>query len=827
MNRVQFFLSLAFKNLWRSGQRAFVALLCIAFGVMSLVSMTLLSQSIGQVLTLAPREKLGADISLGGNAGEVISPEMVAQLDHLKQIDQIQGYTTLAYTTSLMFHLPDSGEAHFAVTGLGMDPGTYPLAGSFTIGQPAGTRANTLLLQAGDLIITRDIAQDNHLAVGDRIILSDLDFGAPVEGRIRGIAYDTPNHQGSKIYYSKETAAQLTGGRLVLNTALVITGDISGMSQAFSQSGWEVKDTATPTPSQAQTDDLMTLGLKGLGFIGLLVGGVGISNTMQVLLRRRQQEVAIWKTLGYREIDLQAMFTLEAALLGLLGSLLGALIGVAISSSLVEVFRRTSNLLFGLSVTPLPVMTAVLVGTFMTVIFASWAIVSTSQARPMALLRNEPVEIKSLPRLKTIGLALGLGLTLLAVTSLVMGSLINGSGVLLAALVSLGVLGGIFSLLAGLAGRLFPSKVFPLARMIKTRLKRRGISFVFAMIALFAGVIPIAFATVVIQTSIREMDERSIQTQGYNINIIAPAAYESTIRQALDAQTNAQVSYQYEAAARQILSVGDANPVTLDAWLIGQTDLQDYKITGAGWGTVPEGVYVAGFFDLPIGSQVEVTLADGSTRRLEVAGSFDIGYQQGHLFPRYGLLMPADLFKQITAPEKITSFVNAPEGQVSRMTASLGKALPGATAIDLLAYAARFIQAYRNLFVLAVAMASLAFLAGVVLVANSVSLAMLDRRHEIGVLKTVGYSQAHILLILEVEYGVGAVIACVTGLVTVQVFLWVLSMANHVAGSLLVLTPLSGLLIALFGIGLVILTVLGVTYRPMRVSPSVILNERN
>jgi hypothetical protein len=57
--------------------------------------------------------------------------------------------------------------------------------------------------------------------------------------------------------------------------------------------------------------------------------------------------------------------------------------------------------------------------------------------------------------------------------------------------------------------------------------------------------------------------------------------------------------------------------------------------------------------------------------------------------------------------------------------------------VNLVAHAARFALAYRNLFNLAVSMAGLALLAGVLLMANSVSLAVLDRRYDIGVLKAI------------------------------------------------------------------------------------------
>ena len=153
---------------------------------------------------------------------------------------------------------------------------------------------------------------------------------------------------------------------------------------------------------------------------------------MQVLLRRRQREIAIWKTLGYRQGDLRLIFTIEAALLGLTGSLLGAALGVLISTGLLELFRRTSNLLYEWRFSPAPPLAGILVGTLTTVIFAYWAIVISSQARPMALLRNEPVDVESLPGCQSAGLGLLLAVPFAALSSLVMGSVLAVSACLFA-----------------------------------------------------------------------------------------------------------------------------------------------------------------------------------------------------------------------------------------------------------------------------------------------------------------------------------------------------------------------------------------------------------
>ena len=265
----------------------------------------------------------------------------------------------------------------------------------------------------------------------------------------------------------------------------------------------------------------------------------------------------------------------------------------------------------------------------------------------------------------------------------------------------------------------------------------------------------------------------------------------------------------------------------MDAVLVGRSDPQDYVVSGADWGSQPDGVYAYQWANLKAGSQVEATFRDGTTKIFTVVGSYDINYRSISLYPPIGLLMTAEAFTRVARPDALTYFVQVAPDQVSRAATALGAALPQATVVNLVAYAARFMQSYQNLFVLPMAMAGLALLAGFLLVANSVSLAMLDRRYEIGILKTVGYSRRQILAIFAVEYGLVGLLATGAGVLLVQGLLAVLAIATHLAASVLLLSLPSLALIALCGVGLTLLTVFGVTWNPTRVSPVVVLNERN
>ena len=73
--------------------------------------------------------------------------------------------------------------------------------------------------------------------------------------------------------------------------------------------------------------------LVGIAFISLLVGGVGIMNTMYTSVLERTREIGIMKSIGARNVDVMAIFVIESGLLGLVGGAIGVVMGYAIGKA--------------------------------------------------------------------------------------------------------------------------------------------------------------------------------------------------------------------------------------------------------------------------------------------------------------------------------------------------------------------------------------------------------------------------------------------------------------------------------------------------------------
>jgi putative ABC transport system permease protein len=80
-----------------------------------------------------------------------------------------------------------------------------------------------------------------------------------------------------------------------------------------------------------QITGMIKIGLGGIGFISLIVGGIGIMNVMMLTVNERIREIGTLKAMGATEADIRSLFIFESGFLGLISGLIGIALGSGIS----------------------------------------------------------------------------------------------------------------------------------------------------------------------------------------------------------------------------------------------------------------------------------------------------------------------------------------------------------------------------------------------------------------------------------------------------------------------------------------------------------------
>ncbi len=86
----------------------------------------------------------------------------------------------------------------------------------------------------------------------------------------------------------------------------------------------------TPLEALSAVNQILTainVIVVGIAMISLLVGGIGIANTMYTSILERRKEIGTMKAVGARNSDILLIFLIEAGFLGLVGGIIGVVIG--------------------------------------------------------------------------------------------------------------------------------------------------------------------------------------------------------------------------------------------------------------------------------------------------------------------------------------------------------------------------------------------------------------------------------------------------------------------------------------------------------------------
>jgi putative ABC transport system permease protein len=586
--------------------------------------------------------------------------------------------------------------------------------------------------------------------------------------------------------------------------------------------------------------------VMGLG--AMLIGGVGIVNTMLVMVRRRTEEIAALKTFGLKGRQVAALFMSEAFLLGLTGSIIGSFVGVLLSRLANAYGEALIQQSLVWRIQPEALLFGIVLGVLVSAVFGVLPVLTAVRIRPGIILRPNETYIPRVGVLHSILVLVFVVVALGLIAGQILNNLLIGVIGTATTLAILGVLVGILWIIVWLVGRI-PAFGSVSLRLALRNLRARRTRTATTLLALSAGMFAlssIAFfgqgARQMLQTTLRD-------TLGGNIMILpilpAPLAnplidnklnnieglisqtriltYSGTVvavnGQAVDSAGIRAESSRLRQELREASRAGDFGRMAE----LGQQleELPDYDLdinvrdtTGtniSGSSSVEAGrnltvddigqpvmlVRAEDFKEMqvPLGSIVTVEIGS-RTYDLEIVGvQTDISANFGEaIVPPQVITQSAGLDFQFTLAEVEPQHLDAALLELSE--------LPLVISIDVTFIDSLISRLINQFSALPILVGLLSLGAAAVIMANTVALATLERRRQIGILKAVGLKGRRVLGIMLLE---NVLISLLGGLLGVGLSALGVAIMTYFGIQLTIIIPTNAMPVA---VGLIVAAVL-------------------
>jgi putative ABC transport system permease protein len=324
-----FVVRMAARELRAAPRRLFLLMGTVAVGVAALVAINSFTDNLRDSVRLQARSLLGADLSLVSR--QPPSPRVEALLDTLSRRAEVARVTSFAG----MAYVPRTAGTRLVQVAAVV--GQYPFYGRI---RTRPDQAWTELQSARHVVVDPSLLTALSARIGDTVALG--------EGRfvITGTIESAPSEVGFRFAFGPRiyiSAAHLTetgllgfGARVQYEIFLKLPPDISAQELARRYRAPlrpERVRLRTVADDQRNLNDVLSrltgyLGLVAL--MALLLGGIGVASAVVVFVRQRSESIAVLRCLGVTGGRIFAIYLVEAAVMGLAGSIAGALIGLAL-----------------------------------------------------------------------------------------------------------------------------------------------------------------------------------------------------------------------------------------------------------------------------------------------------------------------------------------------------------------------------------------------------------------------------------------------------------------------------------------------------------------
>ncbi|NOT71945.1 MAG: FtsX-like permease family protein [Hyphomicrobium sp.] len=385
----------------RGGLKGFgIFIACLALGVMVIAAVGALGDAMRAGFAKQGETILGGDVTFARMHIRATDVERKA-IDGLGLVSETSTMRTMARRL-------DGNEQ--ALTELKSVDERYPLSGSVVLeGGVEFKTALTGLSAVADAMLLERLG----LKPGDKFKLGEA------EVEIRGVLKSEPDGVADRLTYGPRVFVSLA---TLEKTALAKPGTLirwryavtqpegapgsredlkalrASMGKLLPDTGFSSVDRYDPSPQVTRTLDRLRQFLILIGLASLLIGGVGIANSVATFIGRRVKVIAILRSVGASGTQVFGIFLVQILAMSLIGIAIGLAAGAAIPGIIDRLYGDALPVRAEFSLSPKSLTVAGLYGFLVALLFALWPLGRTEHVRASVLFRDAISQRAGWPR---------------------------------------------------------------------------------------------------------------------------------------------------------------------------------------------------------------------------------------------------------------------------------------------------------------------------------------------------------------------------------------------------------------------------------------------
>lgn len=310
------FLSLVIKNLWRHRTRTILTILGISIGIATIVVFGMATSGLEETFgTSIKAGKTDFTVAKAGAADMIVSFLKKDQVDKISEVEGVKNVTPYVMTI-----VASGGNPYFVVGGF--DPSKIDLVGGKIIEGRAYQNDN-------EIVIGKITQKNRDLNIGDMLTLNNKDYS------IVGVFESGVSMQDGGAITTMEESQRLQGIHDQYNMAMVQVADgydvreVANRVEGVSSEFISIVDMNDMGAIETSTKLISSLSW-GISLLAIIIGGIGVMNTIIMSVFERTREIGVLKAIGWKRRRILIMILTESLLLGVIAGVIGIFAGIGL-----------------------------------------------------------------------------------------------------------------------------------------------------------------------------------------------------------------------------------------------------------------------------------------------------------------------------------------------------------------------------------------------------------------------------------------------------------------------------------------------------------------